>query len=242
MTEKQPTRGEHDAARAAIAGKLKLLRALANFSLSGCPEELRGRLENQREQIRNCVLELEQELQQPLRLAPEAKFEGNGGAGENSRLISEFVRAVVPKSMQSAWRPDSFSGSLLILFEDGQIVSSSLVETKSGLQFGLVDDDDNAAAPRPELAVQTFTVLKSRGKAGVNIYYDLPEATTVTVRIYDARETLVRQIANTYAEAGAYTVAWNGLDDMGVPLPPGNYFCQVRTGNIESELKEIDLR
>lgn len=61
-------------------------------------------------------------------------------------------------------------------------------------------------------------------EAGVQVQLQLPKAGFVTVAIDDANGKRVRNlIAEKWLEAGSQSVKWNGLDDAGEPLPPGNY-------------------
>jgi flagellar basal-body rod modification protein FlgD len=52
-------------------------------------------------------------------------------------------------------------------------------------------------------------------------------ATPVQIQITDQQGTVVRTISTFAAGPGAYTVAWDGRDAGGRPLPPGSYYYRV---------------
>ena len=66
------------------------------------------------------------------------------------------------------------------------------------------------------------------GGAASDIVFDLADAAaTVTVEISDSSGNVVRTINVGACAAGANTIAWNGLDDLGATLPDGDYSFSV---------------
>ena len=59
------------------------------------------------------------------------------------------------------------------------------------------------------------------------IGYSMPEASHVTLRIYDLRGSLVSTLVNGPVEAGDHAVAWNGRDDRGSGVASGVYFARI---------------
>ncbi len=54
--------------------------------------------------------------------------------------------------------------------------------------------------------------------------YEVPEDSEVTVQLFDGKgESKRLLVAQQFRRAGANTELWDGCDDAGVPLPPGNY-------------------
>ena len=56
------------------------------------------------------------------------------------------------------------------------------------------------------------------------------EASELVVSIFDATGRLVNDLVNNFAEAGRYSVKWNGMDASGSSMPTGVYFIRVQSG------------
>ncbi len=61
------------------------------------------------------------------------------------------------------------------------------------------------------------------------IDYELQEPAAVTVRIYDIRGRLVRDLENAARSRGAHTLQWDGRNDRGVAVPSGVYVVWVQS-------------
>ena len=61
------------------------------------------------------------------------------------------------------------------------------------------------------------------------IRYDLPEATRVTLAIYDVMGREVARLVDGSMEPGAHSVEWNGQDQAGRGLPSGVYIVNLTT-------------
>ena len=62
------------------------------------------------------------------------------------------------------------------------------------------------------------------------IEYEIPDVADVTVRIYDLRGALVRELLHETQLAGPHRVTWNGTDGGLAPVASGVYFCVVGCG------------
>lgn len=79
------------------------------------------------------------------------------------------------------------------------------------------------------------------GDSGADLYLDLSAsiaAGDVTIRNEDG--DVVRQIAMGSHGQGAVTVHWDGRDDNGVQLPPGNYFIEAQ--GLDADGRSISIR
>ncbi|MFH2052215.1 MAG: FlgD immunoglobulin-like domain containing protein, partial [bacterium] len=83
-------------------------------------------------------------------------------------------------------------------------------------------------------AAGTFTaeVWPNPFNPKVKISYTLPVAGEVTVRVYDVKGRLVRELKDEPAPAGAGQVTWDGADGGGRPASSGLYFYEVRSGDL----------
>lgn len=83
--------------------------------------------------------------------------------------------------------------------------------------FGL-----RTAAPNPFNPTTTITFV-------------IPEAGTVSLRIFDATGRLVRNLVSAPRNSGEHTVVWDGRDDSGGELASGVYFLRLAfRGQVES--------
>ena len=75
------------------------------------------------------------------------------------------------------------------------------------------------------------------------IPYDLPEATTVTLGIFDPSGRLVRLLLDSVAQgAGQYEARWDGRDAASNPMPSGVYFCRLDSRAYASIQRLVLLR
>ena len=73
------------------------------------------------------------------------------------------------------------------------------------------------------------------------LHYDLPAATPVAMRLYDAQGRLVRTLVEPRTQdAGRYSVAWDGLDAQGRGASPGLYFARLDAGS-RREVQKVML-
>ena len=78
--------------------------------------------------------------------------------------------------------------------------------------------------------------------AGVDLAFDLPAATPVRLRIYDARGRLVKSLAERTYAAGRHLVYWDGTGEDGYRPRPGVYFARLVLGSNEYTGKVVLLR
>ncbi len=63
------------------------------------------------------------------------------------------------------------------------------------------------------------------------ITYTLPEATSVTLQIFNILGRAVRTIKTERQVPGGHRLTWDGLDDSGAPLASGVYLYRIMTGS-----------
>lgn len=72
------------------------------------------------------------------------------------------------------------------------------------------------------------------------IKYQLPNATDVTLKIYNNSGKLVKKLVNTKQAAGYHTVLWDGKDDYGCQVASGMYLYSIKTKEF-SQIKKMIL-
>jgi len=79
------------------------------------------------------------------------------------------------------------------------------------------------------------------------IPFDLAADATVTIRIYDVKGQLVRQLHLSSQKAGSYldkkTAAyWNGKDQLGQSVASGIYFYMLKAGDFVATRRMVILK
>lgn len=78
--------------------------------------------------------------------------------------------------------------------------------------------------------------------AVTRIDYSLPEPCRVILNVYDIRGELVRTLFDGKQLSGTYSVEWNSLNNAGIPVSPGVYFCRLQTDDFSGTLKMFLLK
>jgi hypothetical protein len=75
-----------------------------------------------------------------------------------------------------------------------------------------------------------------------NISYTLDYTTEIEVVVYSISSAVVSTMFRGRQVPGSYSLRWNGRDDLGKPMPPGDYIAEVRVGKEKYIRKRIVLR
>jgi hypothetical protein len=71
------------------------------------------------------------------------------------------------------------------------------------------------------------------------IEFGLPQATDLTLTIYDLRGHVVTTLVNGRLDAGYHTVVWNGTNRQGKALSSGVYFARLTTPSFSRSIKMV---
>jgi subtilisin family serine protease len=95
---------------------------------------------------------------------------------------------------------------------------------------------DAGPDPGSPYASRLARVVRERVSGpGKTIQYKVPAPSHVTLRIYNVRGRLVRQLLSTPQSADEYEIRWNGLDDGGRFVGSGVYFLRLRLQPLAGE-------
>jgi predicted secreted hydrolase len=64
----------------------------------------------------------------------------------------------------------------------------------------------------------------------------------ISINIYDVSGKKVRSLAEGTLGEGSYQVEWNGLNDRGISMPSGVYFCNFSSDNFSETIRMILMR
>ena len=91
-------------------------------------------------------------------------------------------------------------------------------------QFALYDNYPNPFNPR------------------TNINYDIPEATDVTLDVYNLMGQRVRTLVSRHHEPGRYSVSWDATNDFGSPIASGMYIFKIHAKDFVSIKKMLLMK
>jgi hypothetical protein len=74
------------------------------------------------------------------------------------------------------------------------------------------------------------------------IQYDLPEATQVTIAVYDLMGRAVKTLVDEFKDAGYHTVTWDARDDEGNRMSGGVYLYSIQAGTYHKTQKMVLLK
>jgi uncharacterized protein (TIGR02145 family) len=75
-----------------------------------------------------------------------------------------------------------------------------------------------------------------------NIRFGIPEASDVSLFIYDIAGREIKTLINNSQPAGWYTAQWNGTTQDGTPVGTGMYFARIQAGEYSEVIKMVYLR
>jgi hypothetical protein len=74
------------------------------------------------------------------------------------------------------------------------------------------------------------------------VFYAMPTAGDVSVRVYDIKGRLVQTLVNTSKPAGEYNVTWNGFNNKGEAVASGVYFLRLEAPGVSITRKAVMLK
>jgi len=103
-------------------------------------------------------------------------------------------------------------------------------------------DDQGELTHRLPSTFQLFQNYPNPFNPETNIGYQLSEDDHVRLRIFNVFGQTVKTLVDESQAAGTYTVRWKGLDDRGLPVASGVYFCHLQVGRLAQSRKMILVR
>lgn len=149
--------------------------------------------------------------------------------GEMDKALDEFSKDNFDKAVEhykQAWHHATKAlKSLTKSFANSDgVEGSELVDSAIPEVFGLGENYPNPFNP---------TTL---------ISYDLPEASQVTMTVYDMMGRQVKALVQEFQPAGNHSVIWNATNDNGTRMSGGIYFYQIKAGSFLQTHKMILLK
>jgi flagellar hook assembly protein FlgD len=95
-------------------------------------------------------------------------------------------------------------------------------------------------ASGPPQATTLAAIYPNPFNPRTTIAYELAEAATVKLAIYDLRGMQVRVLEAGSRPGGRHQTIWDGQDDQGRAVPAGTYFCRLSTAQ-GSQTRKLTL-
>lgn len=131
-------------------------------------------------------------------------------------------------------------------FSVSQLVATDNYLYKTGGTFNTYQISLSDLGTQPEKKKPTqFKIIQNYPNPFnpiTNMRYDLPEATNVTISIYDIMGREVRNLINTNQNSGYKSVVWNGTNNNGEMVSGGMYFYTIKTNTFSQTRKMILLK
>jgi hypothetical protein len=98
--------------------------------------------------------------------------------------------------------------------------------------------DDDASGPPP--ATTLATIYPNPFNPCTTIVFELAEAATIELAVFDLRGRLVRVMDSGPLPSGRHQTTWDGQDDVGRAVSAGTYVCRLNTPQ-GSQTKKLTL-
>jgi flagellar hook assembly protein FlgD len=87
-----------------------------------------------------------------------------------------------------------------------------------------------------------FNFYPNPFNASTRIHFDLADPGHVKIIVFDQLGRKVKTLCNNQLDAGRYSYSWKGIDDNGVLVNSGAYFCRVSTGSENEIIKMVVIK
>jgi flagellar hook assembly protein FlgD len=100
----------------------------------------------------------------------------------------------------------------------------------------LADEDDPQNVPETTM----LSCFPNPSKDSATIRFSLDESSSVKLEVYNLRGQLLRSLLSGPQASGNHSLAFDGRDEAGRPLPSGVYLIRFRVGKY-IEIKKLTL-
>ena len=133
------------------------------------------------------------------------------------------------------------------LAEDGGLVQRDVITIAGPIRYVLVDilyavgleDEESSTTPGNFHLSQNYP---NPFNPNTRIQYEIPARTEISVVIYDMNGTQVSELHTGVQEAGSYSLDWHGVNDSGMTIPSGLYFCRLTQAGFSQTIKMVYLK
>ena len=168
---------------------------------------------------------------------------GNGltNSGEVIYLIDK-TGYIVSSVSHPAW-PDDQSIVRTTLADTAFVSHQTASQTQAPFSPGRATDaPPESASEAPKMvSAASFQVWPNPFNTMTHLGFQLPQAASVYVAIYNVQGQLVRTIMDAMLHAGVHLARWDGQDERGYSAATGPYFARLRIGHSPPRYAKILL-
>lgn len=127
---------------------------------------------------------------------------------------------------------------------DMGIFSGAAYEYKLGLRLGnggeiMLGPLSLGAYEKPPAHYSLLQNSPNPFSSATELRYQIAAAGHTHLRIYDSAGRTVRTLVDAQEKPGYYSVAWDGKDDVGSPVPAGVYIYKLQNGEFDKTRKMV---
>lgn len=152
------------------------------------------------------------------------------------RPDGEWIIAL-PRLTDLSWDPNSVPLEGLTLIADGKSIDMRTVGYASAIGNAKIVAGD--ALPK-DFALDP--VFPNPFNPTCEIPFSLPEASDVSIEIYDLTGRQVAKLVDSEFSAGRHNVKWHGVDETGREMPGGLYLCRMTAGSFVETRRMLLLK
>ncbi|MCO6472776.1 MAG: T9SS type A sorting domain-containing protein [Melioribacteraceae bacterium] len=174
----------------------------------------------------------------------------NGSGIFTNAVEIEPGRALLTFVSQSPLEGNFKPAKVLLNIKDGIDPEDVEITTKFKLNDGEFIDGPTFSGSITDIAEESIIPEKfaveqnypNPFNPSTSIVYNLPEASHITIKIYDMLGSEVKTLVNSQMNAGRYEVVWNGDNNFGSKVSSGSYLLRVTAGKNVAVKKMLLLK
>jgi len=166
-------------------------------------------------------------------------YRGTNGSFADAIMLESLIAATNTSQMQTylftdyeAYGPNTYYYWLEHLEMDGSSVMHGPVV--------IILDEGSGQAPQPPIQKGIASVFPNPFNPDTSIRFGLSEKADYSLKIFNQKGQLVRNLASGNLNRGYYTLLWNGRDNNGSQCASGHYFVHFSSGN-DSFIRKITM-
>ena len=129
---------------------------------------------------------------------------------------------------------DGLGGSKLHIVADKQNNLHIVYNSSSGIKHATTGSATGFKNNQQNILPENIALLQNYPNpfnASTTISYQLPENSHVSLMVYDASGKKIKTLLKKFQPANAYTINWNGTDDLGRVVGSGVYYYKLKVRN-----------
>ncbi len=146
-------------------------------------------------------------------------------------------KIVLPRETELSWDPNAVPPEGLTLIANDKSIDMRSIGYASAIGNAKIISGD---------ALPSSYVLDPVHPNPFNptceIPFSLPEASEVTIEIFDITGRQIITLADRDYDAGRYSVKWHGVDEIGREMPGGLYLCRMKAGSFVETRRMLLLK